>query len=102
MKERHQRRFSLLSLPLREVHAIDRRSVFKRSELRSRREEWRGNGVKNLNRSKTMPPYLFDLFCIFKVIAQAGKGLNNRVGIIKTLGTIGKLFSRGILPWRLL
>ncbi len=41
----------------REVDAIDRRSMSERSELRSRREEWRGNGVKNLRWSEAILPY---------------------------------------------
>jgi len=35
--------------------------MFERSEFRSRREERRGNVVKNLNRSKAIPEYFLIL-----------------------------------------
>ncbi len=53
MVKRHKRRFSLPSLPLREVDAIDRRSLFERSELRSRREGRRGMALKIFSKAES-------------------------------------------------
>ncbi len=53
MKKRHKRRFSLPSLPLREVDEIDRRSVSERSELRSRREGRGGMALKIFSKAES-------------------------------------------------
>ncbi len=53
MVERHKRRFSLLSLPLREVDGIDRRRLFERSELRSRGEGRGGMALKIFSKAES-------------------------------------------------
>ncbi len=53
MVKRHKRRFSLPSLPLREVDAIDRRSLFERSELRSRGEGRGGMALKIFSKAES-------------------------------------------------
>ncbi len=52
MVKRHKRRFSLPSLPLREVDEIDRRSVSERSELRSRGEGRGGMALKIFSKAE--------------------------------------------------
>ncbi len=71
MVKRHKRGFSLPSLPLREVDAIDRRSVFEQSELRSRGEGRGGMALKIFSKGESSRNLPGVRWIIFKGMRQA-------------------------------